>query len=100
MNEMWYFARGGNTIGPVTLERLRAEITSGRLSRGDLVWRQGMAGWVEAGQVPELLPFFSHVRTNPVWARRFIELSSAPSTAARIASDTRGPTRIGLRFRV
>lgn len=58
MNEMWYFARGGNTIGPVTLEQLRAEITSGRLSRGDLVWRQGMAGWVEAGQVPELLPFF------------------------------------------
>jgi hypothetical protein len=59
MNELWYFARGGVQIGPVMLDQLRVEIASGRLSRGDLVWRPGMAEWAEAGQVPELIPFFS-----------------------------------------
>ncbi|MEJ5275651.1 MAG: DUF4339 domain-containing protein [Thermogemmata sp.] len=58
MNEIWYFARAGTQIGPVTLEQLRTEIASGRLGRRDLVWRQGMPQWVEAGQVVELLPYF------------------------------------------
>ena len=65
MNEIWYFARGGVTLGPVTLEQLRAEITSGRLTRGDLVWRQGMAGWVEAGQIAELMPYFPGLGPTP-----------------------------------
>src|SRR5437016_5113668 len=52
----WYFARGGQQQGPVSLDALRNMLTSAQISAGDLVWCEGMPDWQPAGQVPALRP--------------------------------------------
>ena len=49
----WYYAKNGQQMGPVTLEVLRAMISSGEVAPADLIWREGMAEWTPAGQVAE-----------------------------------------------
>ena len=50
----WFFARFGQQHGPMTLDAMRAQAAAGAFQREDLVWREGMPDWIEAGQVPEL----------------------------------------------
>lgn len=53
MNE-WFYAKGGQQQGPVTLLNLQELIRSGALDPADLVWRQGMPDWLPASSIPEL----------------------------------------------
>jgi hypothetical protein len=49
----WYYARGGQQNGPVSLEQLVEIARNGGLDPAkDLVWNQGMKDWTPAGQVP------------------------------------------------
>jgi hypothetical protein len=50
----WYYAQGNAQRGPVPVSFLIDSLRTGGLTAGDLVWREGMAQWVPAGQVPEL----------------------------------------------
>jgi len=50
----WYYARHGKQSGPVGIEELRRLLGTGSLDVTDLVWKEGMAGWIPAGEVPEL----------------------------------------------
>jgi hypothetical protein len=50
----WYFARGGQQQGPVSLDALRQMLASSQISSADLVWSEGMADWQPAGQVQAL----------------------------------------------
>ncbi len=50
---MWYYAVGSERRGPVDESAL---LGMGVLQPGTLVWKAGMAGWVAAGTVPELVP--------------------------------------------
>ncbi|MEI6654029.1 MAG: GYF domain-containing protein [Verrucomicrobiota bacterium] len=51
----WYYARGGQQSGPVTIEQLGELARSGGLDASkDLVWTSTMKDWVPAGQVAEL----------------------------------------------
>lgn len=52
----WYFARGGNRLGPVPREELQRRAQAGELLPGDLVWTQGMEQWQAASSVPGLFP--------------------------------------------
>jgi len=54
----FYVAEGGQQTGPFTLEVLAQQVREGRIKRETLVWRQGMAQWGQAGQVPELVQLF------------------------------------------
>lgn len=54
MHEQWYYAHQGQRTGPVGLEELKAEIASGKVQPGDLVWKEGMANWAAASTMPEL----------------------------------------------
>lgn len=54
----WYAAVGGQQAGPFAQEALLAQIQSGQITRETLVWRDGMANWVAAGQVPDLGQLF------------------------------------------
>lgn len=47
----WYYAKGNQRVGPVTGEELKGLVRSGEVSRTDMVWKQGMAKWMQAGQV-------------------------------------------------
>ncbi|HEY7896087.1 MAG TPA: SPFH domain-containing protein [Gemmatimonadaceae bacterium] len=51
----WYYAVGGERKGPVDQAALAVP---GILTPETLVWRHGMAGWMAAGQVPELMALF------------------------------------------
>src|SRR5688500_7523913 len=55
----WYYARNGQQLGPVTLDALRQQASSGELKPGDLVWGEGMPDWVDARQVPQLAGSFA-----------------------------------------
>lgn len=50
----WYYARGGQQVGPVSEAQLRALINQGALQPTDLVWRDGMAQWQPVSQVADL----------------------------------------------
>jgi hypothetical protein len=53
----WYVGLpDGQREGPLPKTEMKRRIDAGELSRADLVWRQGMAGWAAAGTVPELFP--------------------------------------------
>lgn len=54
----FFVAINGQQAGPWEMGLLRSKIASGELTPGTLVWRQGMAGWVAAKDVPELAVIF------------------------------------------
>ena len=49
----WHYAKNGKQQGPVSAESLRSMIVTGEIAPTDLIWREGMADWTPAGQVPE-----------------------------------------------
>ena len=52
----FFAAINGAQAGPFDMAGL-----AGKINRGTLVWRQGMAGWVAAETVPELQSLFANV---------------------------------------
>lgn len=50
----WYYAKNKQKVGPVTDAQLKELVRSGGLARTDMVWKQGMAKWMQAGQVEGL----------------------------------------------
>jgi hypothetical protein len=51
----WFLAHDGQQSGPFTAQQLKGMASAGQVNFGDLVWKQGMAGWVDATQVKGLL---------------------------------------------
>src|SRR5215208_1818187 len=49
----WYYAQGGQQMGPVSDDELKSKLSAGELSAQDLVWREGMGNWQPAGNVQE-----------------------------------------------
>jgi len=54
MGQNWFYAQGNQQLGPVPLQQLSAMIGQGQVALTDLVWTDGMAAWIPAGNVPEL----------------------------------------------
>jgi hypothetical protein len=52
-------AVNGQTTGPFDMNTLATMVQSGQLTPQSHVWKQGMAGWVEAGTVQELAGLFA-----------------------------------------
>jgi uncharacterized protein (TIGR00266 family) len=50
----WHVAVGGQSIGPMSRQELTDAFARGEYNASTLVFKQGMAGWVAANQVPEL----------------------------------------------
>jgi membrane protease subunit (stomatin/prohibitin family) len=57
----WFVGVDGQQQGPFDVAGLAAQATAGTLTRDTLVWKNGMAGWTAAGQVPELSTAFAAV---------------------------------------
>ncbi len=55
----FFVAINGQQQGPFDMATLAGKAQGGALSRGTLVWRQGMSGWVAAESVPELATLFA-----------------------------------------
>ena len=54
----WYAAINGQQAGPFDANALQQQIQQGLITAETLVWKQGMANWTAAGQVPELAGLF------------------------------------------
>jgi membrane protease subunit (stomatin/prohibitin family) len=55
----FFAAINSQQAGPFDLNALKGQAVGGNLTRETLVWKQGMANWLPAGQVPELAGVFS-----------------------------------------
>ncbi|MBN9122217.1 MAG: LITAF-like zinc ribbon domain-containing protein [Planctomycetes bacterium] len=62
---VWHYSANGAKRGPVTTTQLKSLVESGVLRTNDLLWREGMPAWVEAGTVPELFPAGAQVKPPP-----------------------------------
>ena len=56
MASQWHYRRGGEQHGPLTSTQLKELSAGGRLVKTDLVWKEGMAHWLPAGQLKGLFP--------------------------------------------
>ncbi|HVU62122.1 MAG TPA: SPFH domain-containing protein [Mycobacteriales bacterium] len=50
----FYIGVNGQQVGPFAVGDLPAQVASGQLTPDTLVWRQGMAAWARAADVPEV----------------------------------------------
>jgi membrane protease subunit (stomatin/prohibitin family) len=55
----FHVAVGQSRTGPFDLASLQQQAASGQLTRDSLVWKNGMAQWVKAADVPELASLFA-----------------------------------------
>jgi hypothetical protein len=76
MSAEWYYARGGQPRGPVSLERLKELAAAGQLLPTDRVLQGGTKLWRAAGDVPGLLGEAPAV-ARPIPRRRAYELPIA-----------------------
>jgi hypothetical protein len=53
MSAQWYFAEQGKAVGPVTDEQIRSHALA-TPDKAVMVWKAGMAEWVDARHIPEL----------------------------------------------
>ncbi|MBE1877385.1 SPFH domain-containing protein [Myceligenerans pegani] len=58
----WFLGSNGRQTGPFDDAGLAAQASSGALTPGTLVWRDGMPGWVAASEVPDVA---RHLRATP-----------------------------------
>ncbi|MEI6349403.1 MAG: SPFH domain-containing protein [Bacteroidota bacterium] len=59
--EPMFVAVNGQQQGPFPVANIGLMIQQGQVNRDSLVWKQGMAAWTAAGQIPELSGFFGAV---------------------------------------
>jgi Domain of unknown function (DUF4328)/GYF domain 2 len=50
----WFYGRNGVQYGPFAQDEMVRMLSAGTVKPGDLVWRDGFQGWIEASTVPEL----------------------------------------------
>lgn len=54
----FFVAVNGQQQGPYTLDQLKAFAGQGQFTKDHMVWKQGMANWIKAGEVPEIASLF------------------------------------------
>ena len=62
----WYVAKNGATTGPFSVDDLKSKAMAKQFSGQDMVFRQGMPGWVAAATVGELAGLFTAIPAGPV----------------------------------
>jgi len=61
----YHVAINGQAAGPFDLATLKQMATAGQLTATTLVWKKGMAGWVEAATVEDLKSVIGEVPPIP-----------------------------------
>jgi membrane protease subunit (stomatin/prohibitin family) len=61
----FHVAVNGQTQGPFSMQQIAAGVSQGQMNAQTMVWAQGMAGWVPAGQVPQLNQCFAAAPPPP-----------------------------------
>lgn len=64
-NVAYHVAVNGQATGPLDFATLSQMVANGSLTKESLVWKQGMANWVQAGTVQELQSLFVSIPPVP-----------------------------------
>jgi hypothetical protein len=54
----YFMAAGDKQYGPFGIEQMQTFRQTGQLTAAHLVWREGLASWSPASQLPDLAPIF------------------------------------------
>jgi hypothetical protein len=87
MSDDYYYSQAGQRCGPVPGEQLKQLAASGQLQPSDLIWKEGMPGWVAAAKVKGLFP-------APPEPNRVAE-HSTPAVAPSHPPEATNPERAG-----
>lgn len=55
----YHLSVAGTNYGPYTTSQLQQYVQTGQVTRDSLLWREGMAAWLGAGQIAELAHLFA-----------------------------------------
>lgn len=55
-DKVWWYAKGDQRFGPHSGAELKAFAASGQLGASDMVWKEGLANWIQASSVKGLIP--------------------------------------------
>ena len=90
----WYYNEGSERRGPVSQEELQGLIARGVVGPDNLAWREGMANWVRAGDLPELAPYFQSPPASPEEAAEEPRQDPpGPSAFGQAAANNSGSSR-------
>ncbi len=89
MAELWYFTCEGKQMEPVTAAEIKSLASSGFLCATDMVWKEGMAGWSKAGDVPGLIPAGAPVLGQTAKAKSY--KATSPSSSRPTDDDLDEP---------
>lgn len=57
----WHAGIGGSAIGPLTFHDLERRIMDGDITSDTFIWREGMDGWKQVPDVPEVAPLLESI---------------------------------------
>jgi len=89
IDQGWYVANEGRQDGPFSGETLANMAAQGQLRPESTVWREGMADWTVAGDVPELAGMFQ-AAAPPVLPSPGL---AQPPAISGLASESDAPVR-------
>src|SRR5687768_3887589 len=93
----WYYAVGGNQVGPVGSDELKRLAAAGELKPTDLVWRDGLSDWTAASKIGGLFAAAAAPGTSPPdAAAAAAPVYSAPAPAAVLPYGGGGGGAYGL----
>ena len=61
----YHLSVSGTNYGPYNTQQLQQYVQSGQITRDSLLWREGMAAWLTAGQIMELAHLFAPAVGGP-----------------------------------
>jgi membrane protease subunit (stomatin/prohibitin family) len=61
----YFVSVNGQQAGPFDMNTLKNMIVQNQLTKTTFVWKQGMAAWAAAGEVPDIAPLFGAVPPPP-----------------------------------
>lgn len=61
----YMLANNGQQFGPFDMTQMTQLVRTGQMTKQTYVWKQGMASWEFAGNVPELAPLFAPTQAPP-----------------------------------
>jgi predicted Zn finger-like uncharacterized protein len=88
LSPTWFAMVKGKQIGPLTLRDLELRVKSGEVSLRTYLWKQGMADWKRASDVPEVSPVFAGVSVGAA----AVGAVQASPTAAKVATTKASKT--------
>ncbi|HZP20863.1 MAG TPA: DUF4339 domain-containing protein [Bauldia sp.] len=61
----YYFENGGSVAGPISFSELTARLAAGTIRLDTVLWKEGMAAWMQARYLPEIAVLYDRRTDRP-----------------------------------